>query len=878
MRKKTMKKSIILFISLFVMIINIPPSINGLSPGIQRDNWTNTHGVAITAQTRKDVTTLHYTHDTFSMMPVMIDGKEYMTITIDDEPNTLIAGTPDLPSISQSIIIPNDAIMTIRIIAVTYKDYNNIFIAPSKGNLPRTIDPADVPYECGDVYSQDRWYPTNIAELQEPYYLRDFHGQVVTIHPFQYNPIKRILRFYNDITIEISPTYPIITGETNQSPLLKIDRDFLPTYQHHFINYDPACYTPTPEMGNLLVITYDSFYNAMIPFVQWKNIKGIPTEMVNVSTIGNANAIKTYIANYYTTKGLTFVLLVGDAAQVPTYYQDGYVASDPSYSYIVGTDHYSDIYVGRFSAETVGQVQTQVSRVIAYERDPQNYAEWYKKGIGIGSEYGVGDDNEYDYEHIRNIRTLLLDSTYLSVNEFYGGSQGGEDSPGEPSTNMISTALNEGRSIINYCGHGSMTSWGTSGFSSSNVNALTNDNMLPFIFSVACYNGEFDSGTCFAEAWLRATHNGQPIGAIGAYMSTISQSWDPPMEAQDEFNNILVGLYSDNRKTTFGALCYNGAMSMIDKYGTDGEIEADAWTVFGDPSLQVRTDTPSAMTVAHNPSIPYASEIFDVIVEGVSGALCALSCQNMSLGYAYTDEMGHATLELVEPVGTNISLHLVVTDFNKIPYITMILVGLPNYAPENPSVTGPTTGNANTEYTYSIVSTDSENDTILYYIDWGDGTNSSWYGPFSSGTPLSLTHSWNQTGSYWVRAKAKDAYHIGRNWSDPLNVRIGVPTIEIGKISGGIGSINIEVKNTGEWNGLNIPWTVQVKRYPHSEYNAYYNKEFTGTFLTILAGANENITCRSLFGIGGALITVHSYDTKKTVFALMLGIFIIIPP
>ncbi len=69
----------------------------------------------------------------------------------------------------------------------------------------------------------------------------------------------------------------------------------------------------------MLVITYDAFYTTMVPFVQWKNLKGIPTEMVNVSTIGNANAIKTFISDYYNTKGLTFVLLVGDAAQVPSF-------------------------------------------------------------------------------------------------------------------------------------------------------------------------------------------------------------------------------------------------------------------------------------------------------------------------------------------------------------------------------------------------------------------------------------------------------------------------------------------------------------------------------------------------------------------------------
>jgi hypothetical protein len=401
------------------------------------------------------------------------------------------------------------------------------------------VNPADVPYEFGDIYTQNTWYPSNIAELQEPYTLRDFRGQVVTIHPFQYNPEQASLRFYNDVTVEITYSKQITTDNNIQYQLTTIDNDFLSLYQRHFLNFNSGKYNPVSEQGNMLVITYDAFYATMVPFVQWKNLKGIPTEMVNVSTIGNANAIKTFIADYYNTKGLTFVLLVGDAAQVPPLYASG-GASDPSFGYIIGSDHYPDLFVGRFSAENIGQVQTQVNRTVTYERDPQVGAEWYKKGVGIGSEYGVGDDNEYDYQHIRNFRNLLMNFTYSSVDELYGGSQGGLDAPGEPSTTMVSTALNEGRSIINYCGHGSPTSWGTTGYSNSNVNTLTNDNMLPFITSVACNNGEFDDTTCFGEAWLRATHNGQPTGAIGAYMSSISQSWDPPMEAQDEFNNILV--------------------------------------------------------------------------------------------------------------------------------------------------------------------------------------------------------------------------------------------------------------------------------------------------------------------------------------------------
>jgi hypothetical protein len=783
MRKKTIKKLIILLVGLFVGGASVLPSIGGVSAGTQNTNIDNTDGVTVSVQSAGDITIIHYTLDTFSMTPVMINDKQYVNIALGKEPNSLSAGAPDLPSISRSIIIPNGVTMNVRVIAATCEEFANIFVAPSKGNLPRTVNPADVPYEFSDIYAQNTWYPTVITELQEPYYLRDFRGQVVTIHPFQYNPIKATLRFYNDITIEITPTKQITTNSITNHPLTKVDSDFLSIYEHHFINLNSAKYNPVSEQGNMLVITYDNFYTKMLPFVQWKNVKGIPTEMVNVSTIGTASAIKTYIADYYNTKGLTFVLLVGDAAQVPTYKQGG-VASDPSYGYIVGSDHYPDLFVGRFSAENIAQVQTQANRTITYERDPQAGAEWYKKGVGIASSQGTGDDNEYDYEHIRNIRTLLLDFTYSFVDELYDGSQGGGDASGNPTPTMVATAVNEGRSIINYCGHGSPTSWGSSGFSNSNVNTLTNDNMLPFITSVACNNGEFDTYTCFAEAWLRATHNGQPIGAIGAYMSTISQSWDPPMEAQDEFNNILVGMDENNTKTTFGALCFQGSMSMIDKYGTAGSNEADAWTVFGDPSVQVRTDVPTTMTVVHDSFLSSGAETFEVDVIGLPNALCAISSDGVLLGNGYSDQTGHAIIEFFSPLVTSGEVQLVVTGFNAIPYNATLTVGEPNLPPQKPAKpTGKISGEPGNTYMYATTTTDPEDDGLYYLWDWGDGNFSEWLGPYASGATATAQKSWTEKGTYSIKVKAKDTLGAESNWSDPLDVTMPCKVSFIGRFT-----------------------------------------------------------------------------------------------
>ena len=139
-----------------------------------------------------------------------------------------------------------------------------------------------------------------------------------------------------------------------------------------------------------------------------------------------------------------------------------------TYYTVDGTDPYMDIFVGRFSAENVAQVETQVLRSVWYERDIVD-GDWLAKGMGVASNQGTGDDNEYDNAHMDVIRQKLLDFGYTEVDQIY-----------DPSANstQVANALNDGRGIVNYTRHGSNTSWSSSGFSIGNVNNLTKNGHL----------------------------------------------------------------------------------------------------------------------------------------------------------------------------------------------------------------------------------------------------------------------------------------------------------------------------------------------------------------------------------------------------------------
>jgi len=80
-----------------------------------------------------------------------------------------------------------------------------------------------------------------------------------------------------------------------------------------------------------------------------------------------------------------------------------------------------------------------------------------------------------------------------------------------------------------------------------------------------------------------------------------------------------------------------------------------------------------------------------------------------------------------------------------------------NTAPETPTITGEARGEPGTEYEYTITTTDAEEDTLYYFIDWGDETTEGWLGPYSSGEEITVEHTWEEQGTYTVRVKAKDS-------------------------------------------------------------------------------------------------------------------------
>ena len=604
------------------------------------------------------------------------NGTAYV-ISLTDGTPILEAGYPDLPKMTSSIIVPDDQNMQVQVAYAQYIEYTNIDIAPSKGHLLRTIDPSSVPYTFENVYNNNVYYPYDVAHFNEPYILRDFRAQTLTINPIRYNANTKTLRIYISILMSVSASNSPATNIMERSSNSNVEKEFHNLYKQRFLNYNNTSrYSSIADNGSMLIISNPLFETSMQSFVDWKIQRGMKTVMVNTTATGMTDAsIKTYIQNYYAANPeLKYVLLVGDDAQVPAAQPGANSIAGPSdnfYGYLAGNDHYPEVFVGRFSGTTITEINTQVQRSIEYEKTPLVQGS-FGKSTHIGSAQGPGDDNQMDFEHQRGLRTQLLGYIYTSGDELYDGTQGGMDAAGDPVQQDVIDAVNAGRGIICYTGHGWDQGIGTTGTSNGNVASFTNVGMLPFFWSVACVNGNFTGTTCFAETLLRSTDGaGAPIGCVSTLMSTINQYWNEPMEGQDEMVNLLTTVVVGYDKKTFGALSMNGCMQMNDAYGTSGMDMTDTWTCFGDPSLLVRTATPQSLTASHvTADVPAITSV--AVTSNVEGAFVALTMNNIILGTG-TIVGGIANVSIPSAAEGDIII-VTVTAYNYTPHIGTIVI------------------------------------------------------------------------------------------------------------------------------------------------------------------------------------------------------------
>ena len=193
--------------------------------------------------------------DGFSINKVLTPRGMASIVSVPKMASMLEEGAPDLPLVAIPVVIGDTDEMEVKVVDAQFEEFQDVEIAPSKGNFSHEIDPETVPYSYGEAYSKDEFWPAKRAELDAPYILRDLRGQNILAYPFAYNPVTKVLRVYKEMTFSIHKI-----SDKGENPKLarkaacRISPETETMYARRFVNYRErsAKYPFIPDEGETI--------------------------------------------------------------------------------------------------------------------------------------------------------------------------------------------------------------------------------------------------------------------------------------------------------------------------------------------------------------------------------------------------------------------------------------------------------------------------------------------------------------------------------------------------------------------------------------------------------------------------------------------------
>jgi hypothetical protein len=140
---------------------------------------------------------------------------------------------------------------------------------------------------------------------------------------------------------------------------------------------------------------------------------------------------------------------------------------------------------------------------------------------------------------------------------------------------QILAAINQGKTIVNYNGHGSVNQWRGNILTNGDAASMTNSQKLALFVMMTCLNGYFDDPVLdsLAESLLKAS------GGAAAVWASSAQS-EPG--AQEALNQELYRLLFSGSPITVGE-----AAARAKQVVNDADVRR-SWILFGDPAMRLK--------------------------------------------------------------------------------------------------------------------------------------------------------------------------------------------------------------------------------------------------------------------------------------------------
>jgi hypothetical protein len=370
------------------------------------------------------------------------------------------------------------------------------------------------------IYSTDQLFPTSwfsyrlTGGLNKENLLTTF--LTIQINPVRYNPVTNSIQSLSAITLDITAQKPV----------------------HPF--------APLSDAYDMIIICYDKYAPLLQPLVAHKNSHGIRTLLVPLKDITDGKyfpaqgrdtqeQIKYFMKNAKETWNITYVMLVGNYAQIPIrysylamdtgakyeelrfpsdlYYADLYTANGSFCSWDSDNDglygewpylHQKedivdlapDVYLGRLSCMSSAEVKTLVNKIITYENTTAG-ADWFTRMLVAGGDtYDKNIEGGTDYNEGEVVTGAALEimSQFTPVKLWA--------SLENLTTKNLHDQIGMGCGFLFFAGHGNPTSWAshnngdyqnwTDNFNTKDMRQLTNKGKYPVLWVGGCHNSEID--------------------------------------------------------------------------------------------------------------------------------------------------------------------------------------------------------------------------------------------------------------------------------------------------------------------------------------------------------------------------------------------------
>ncbi|HYW68217.1 MAG TPA: C25 family cysteine peptidase, partial [bacterium] len=636
-------------------------------------------------------------------------------------------GKPELPVKMLRFVIPSDTRVEDVIISfLGEEELPGVHrVKPAQQQVPMGETPVWSDPDRA-VYESDEFYPRNRVEYMGDGYFGGYRIASVAVYPLQYAPKSGRLVLATSVSVELELTpaanraqprgrmsaesdelYRSLVKRMVENPwevdgkLSGVDvvdavgeEGFLPRY------------TPSLEGSPVeyVIITSESFEPYFQPLVNWKTKKGIPTVIRTVSWIENnyqggvdtTERIRFFIQDAYESWGTTFFLIGGDTNIVPVrygwsaYYGGWTVSTDLYYSDLDSNwnwdgdsqfgegyagvtspgdsvDLYPDVFVGRAPTASTLEVETFVTKTLAYEQMPQGT-------FAAQNLYLAEVLFPYDWEPPQIITTdgaqhvvepvLPLVPPEVHTSLVYQNYEPYPESF-ELTAQAALDSLNVGYNIASHVGHGNKDILRCSKndyVTVQDVDALTNGvDRSGFLWMLNCTSNKIEED-CIAEHFM----NNPNGGATFVYGPT---RFCFPTTAKDYYYTWHELLYDGvDRAGVVSALCKV-------PYVVESEYDnTDRWTqmsylLLGDPESRLWTKRPVALSAIHDSSVPLGPVDLTVTVVDPAAVDSALVCvvkDGEVYATGYTNASGQAVVSFTpQTTGT---MTITVTARNHYPY------------------------------------------------------------------------------------------------------------------------------------------------------------------------------------------------------------------